>query len=181
MSITYIIQMDSPDRLVKFGRTRSLKARMSTLQTGVPWDIRIVALIGTDCEKDLKHRFAKDQVKGEWFYPTADLQQWLDEAADDGRLVRQIPVDQAYLNAVIKPRIKEYLNGREPTNTASGDLVCRIFADTLPSLSGRESDLFEATKGHVTDAMCRGFAPCVDRVKLAMPVSKPSTSSVAAA
>lgn len=180
MSITYIIQMDGPEPLVKFGKTNNPKSRIATLSTGVPWNIRVVALIGTDCEADLKTKFVADRVKGEWFRPTDALQQWLDESADAGRLVRQIPVDQAYINAVVKPRIREYLNGRDPANVAYGDLVCRIFADMLPTLAGREKELVAATKGHVTDAMCRGFAPCLDRVALTRPTPEASGSEMAA-
>jgi hypothetical protein len=168
--ITYVIQIDSPEALVKFGRTKSPKSRMQQLSTGMPWNVRVVALIGADCERDLKAKFAAECVKGEWFRPTPALQEWLDEAADAGRLVKQIPVDGSYLNAVIKPRIREYLSGRDPTNTSPGDLVCRIFADMLPTLVGREKELVAATKGHVTEAMCRGFAPTIDRVHVIIPV-----------
>lgn len=169
MSITYIAQLDGPESLIKFGKTTKPKARLSTLNTGTPWPIKLVAMIGSDVERDLKKRFAEDKVRGEWFRPTQRLQDYLDELADAGKLVKQVPVDQAYINAVIKPRIKEYLNGREATNSSYGDLVRCIFADVLPTLDGREKDLVTATKGHVTDALARGFGPCPDRVTILIP------------
>jgi hypothetical protein len=116
-------------------------------------------MIGSDVESELKKRFAKDRVRGEWFRPSVEMREWLVAAAQEGKLVRQVPVDQGYINAVIKPRIREYLNGREPENNSSGDLVRCIFADVLPTLSGRENDLAGATKHHVTLALCRGYGP----------------------
>ena len=164
--LTYIIQMESPEAFVKFGRTKNIRSRIKTLSNGVPWPIREVALIDGDMESELKETFAADHVRGEWFKATPALQTWLDKAADDGRLVRQIEVDQAYINSVIKPRIREYLGPREPLNNTGGDLVCRIFADALPTLTGRENELCIATKGHVTQAMARGFCPHHERVTL---------------
>ena len=180
-SITYIVQMDGPDQLVKFGRTRSPKSRIAQLSTGVPWGLHVVALIGSDCELDMKRRFVASQVRGEWFKPTAELGKLLDQLADDGKLVKQVDVDQAYINAVIKPRLREYLGARDPANNNLGDLVCRIFADMLPSLTGREAELVKATKGHVTDALCRGFGPTTDRPALLLLASETDQHSDRAA
>jgi len=171
MSITYVFQMDGPDALVKFGRTKNVKSRFATLRTGLPWPLRIVALIGSDVEYEIKQRFAADKVQGEWFRPTEALADYLRGEADAGRLVKQVAVDQAYINAVIKPRIREYLNGREPANNTAGDLVRCIFGDLLPSLAGREKELGAATKGHVTDAMMRGYGPTTEQPHLIVPVA----------
>ena len=167
--ITYVIQMDGPEPLVKFGRTKNPKSRMSTLATGIPWPLRVVCFFGCDCERDLKARFKDDHVRGEWYRPTAALQAYLAEAGSEGRLVRQVPVDQAYINAVIKPRIKEYLNGREPDNGIGGDLVRCIFADLLPTIQGREVDLVNATKGHISISLARGFGPATEAPHLIVP------------
>lgn len=180
MSITYVMQMDGPDALVKFGRTRNVKARYATLRTGLPWPLHIVALFGIDVEAELKRQFAADRVQGEWYRPSAALASYLMQAADDGRLVKQVAVDQAYINAAIKPRIREYLNGREPTNNVAGDLVRCIFADLLPTLSGREKELIAATKGHVTEAMTRGYGPTTDRPHLIIPDATAITTQAAA-
>lgn len=164
--MTYIVQIDGPQPFVKFGRTKSIKSRISTLSTGIPWDLHVVCLFGVDCERDLKKRFKSDHFKKEWYRPTNQLLEFLNEAASDGRLVKQVDVDQRYINAVIKPRIKEYLAGREPNNNDKGDLVRCIMGDMLPSLSGREAQLVAATKGHVTDALARGFAPTQEKPRL---------------
>jgi hypothetical protein len=95
-------------------------------------------------------------------------------------LVKQRPVDQGYLNAVIKPRIIEYLAGREPLNNAGGDLVRCIFADLLPSLVGREKELVIATKGHVTDALCRGYGPTNELPHLTIPAREAPAQDAAA-
>ena len=180
MSLTYILQIDGPESLVKFGRTRNPKSRIGTLQTGVPWPVRVVALIGSDVERDLKRMFASDRVQGEWFRPSQKLREWLEVAAEEGRLVRQVPVDQSYINAVMKPRVREYLKGREPNNNAHGDLVRCILNDLLPSISGREREIQTATSGHVTDAICRGFGPTNEVPHLQVPESENSLESKAA-
>jgi hypothetical protein len=148
-ALTYVVQLDGPGMLVKIGKSKTPSQRLQTLKTGVPWPLRLVAMVGTDVEGELKRRFAADRVQGEWFKPSQAMREWLDEAADAGKLVRQIPVDQAYINAVLKPRLREYLNGREPENNHCGDLVRCIFADLLPSIYGREQSISTATKGHV--------------------------------
>jgi hypothetical protein len=162
MSLTYFMQIEGPEKLVKIGKTKNPGIRFLTLKTGLPWPLRLVAMVGSDVEKDLKQRFSSDRVQGEWFRPSTAMREWLDRAAEDGRLVRQVAVDQAYMNAVIKPRIREYLNGREPENNSGGDLVRCILNDLLPTLRGRENHLFTATKGHVTHELCRGFGPTLE-------------------
>lgn len=162
MSLTYLMQIEGPEKLVKIGRTSNPGVRLLTLKTGLPWPLRLVAMVGSDVERDLKRQFVKDKVQGEWFRPSVAMRDWLHEAAKDGRLVRQVPVDQGYINAVIKPRIREYLNGREPENNAAGDLVRCVFADLLPTIVGREAHLVTATKGHVTLELCRGYGPTND-------------------
>jgi hypothetical protein len=169
MSLTYFMQLEGPEKLVKLGKTRNPAIRLHTLKTGLPWPLRLVAMVGSDVETDLKRRFAADKVQGEWFRPTQAMKDWLLAASAEGKLVRQVPVDQAYINAVIKPRIREYLNGREPENNSSGDLVRCIFADLLPTLHGRESHIVSATKNHVTLELCRGFGPSLEQPILHLP------------
>lgn len=179
--ITYIIQMDSPDALVKFGRTKNPKSRIASLSTGVPWDLRVVCLFGCDCEQELMQEFHEDRVRGEWFRPTERLQKWIDEQASAGKMIRQVPVDSRYINAVIKPRIREYLNGRAPASNEAGDLVYRILHDGLTNLKGREADLVAATKGHVSAELVKGFGPTPEGGTLAIPGAAASNSGEAAA
>lgn len=179
--ITYILQVECPEQLVKIGRTSNLKSRLNTLRTGLPWPARVVALIGNDIERDLKTRFAEHRVQGEWFRPTLEMRAWLTQAASEGLLARQVTVDQAYINAVIKPRVREYLNGREPENNSGGDLVRCLFADLLPSIKGREQSIVTATKGHVTLALCRGLGPTNEVPHLEIPeIVAPSSTEKAA-
>jgi hypothetical protein len=169
VSLTYILQIDGPDKLVKIGRSRNVRSRITSLKTGLPWPLRVVALIGSDVERELKQKFAAHRVQGEWFKPSQEMHDWLVEAASEGKLVRQVSVDQGYINAVIKPRIREYLKGREPENNASGDLVRCILNDLLPTLAGRENSLVVATKHHVTEAICRGYGPTNEVPELHLP------------
>lgn len=179
MSLTYVLQIDGPESLVKFGRSRNPRSRIASLKTGLPWPCRVVALIGTDIERDLKREFAGDNVSGEWFRPSERMQSRLDDLAQSGSLVRQVPVDRAYVNAVIKPRIVEYLEGREPANNPSGDLVRCILADLLPTIQGREADLKLATKGHVTDALARGWCATREAPQLFLPSADASSKAAA--
>jgi len=169
MSLTYFLQIDGPGALVKIGRSINVKSRLASIQTGLPWATRIVAIVGADVERDLKKRFASDRVSGEWFRPTQALADWLQEAFTAGRLVRLSAVDGAYINAVIKPRLREYLGGRDPLNNPGGDLVRCILNDLLPTLHGREKDLFTATKGHITLELSRGYGPTLEAPHLMIP------------
>lgn len=178
-ALTYVIQIDGPGALVKIGRSNNPVSRLATLRTGLPWPIRLVALFGRDVEGEMKRQFASDRVQGEWFTPSTALATYLDDAANRGALVKQVKVDQAYVNAVIKPRIIEYLNGREAENNSSGDLVRCIFADALPSLAGRETELVRATKGHVTLPLARGWCPTNEVPVLELPAPAEQTAAAA--
>lgn len=180
MSITYVLQMDGPGALIKIGRTKNPKSRLATLRTGLPWPCRVVALVGSDVERDLHQLLKEHRAQGEWFHPSEKLRNWLVTAAEEGRLVKQSVVDQAYINAVIKPRIREYLNGREPANNEHGDLVCRILSDMLPTLSGRERHLMIATRFQITEEICRGFGPTNEVPHLEVPDVAAASSEQAA-
>jgi len=174
MSLTYFIQMDGPEALVKIGRTNSPQNRLKALRTGLPWSLRLVAVFGRDLERELQKRFVGDRVAGEWFRPSQAMADYLRESCDDGHLVRQVPVDQAYINAAIKPRIKEYLNGRDPQNNGYGDLVRCILADLLPTLESREAELERATKGAVPVRLSKGFGPTNEQPVLHLPATSES-------
>jgi hypothetical protein len=66
----YFIEAAS-ERLYKIGQTGNARKRVSSIQTSSPVPLRLVLLIETDSRRTLEkryhHRFAMDQVRGEWF------------------------------------------------------------------------------------------------------------------
>jgi hypothetical protein len=72
--VTYLVQgeMGGP---IKIGRsnTKSLGSRIAALQTGYPYQLKIVRLIEGDLEAELHSRFAHLRMNGEWFAPGDEL------------------------------------------------------------------------------------------------------------
>lgn len=65
---TYIIQA-GPTGPVKIGRADDPNARLATLQTGQPEELRIIRIVDTpyECEGAFHARFADLRIRGEWF------------------------------------------------------------------------------------------------------------------
>jgi hypothetical protein len=66
----YLIQIQSQDGPVKIGLTASNpKSRILTLQTALPWDIKILHIIEGPraLEAALHHRYAHLHIRGEWY------------------------------------------------------------------------------------------------------------------
>ncbi|WP_395138279.1 GIY-YIG nuclease family protein [Armatimonas sp.] len=65
----YLVQADNG--LVKIGRTRNIKNRLSELRVGSPCELELLVMVkALDCvllEQRLHRRFAKTRVRGEWF------------------------------------------------------------------------------------------------------------------
>lgn len=79
----YFVESDTPIKLIKIGRTESLKRRLMGLQTMCPVQLRLIAAIRAPAgTENLLHAiFSKARAHGEWFLPTSEL---LD-------LVKQLP------------------------------------------------------------------------------------------
>jgi hypothetical protein len=61
---------------IKIGYTKSdANRRLYELQTSHPEPLRILGIMGGDCEaeRSLHRRFAKDHLRGEWFNPSPEL------------------------------------------------------------------------------------------------------------
>lgn len=63
---TYIVEAVGQG-LVKIGRSRDPWARLSSLQTANPRELRMVAVLVGDVESTLHARHAVDRMGGEWF------------------------------------------------------------------------------------------------------------------
>jgi len=79
MSVVYLIEMVGHD-LVKIGKTTNVSARLSTLQTGSPYELRLFAVFcgkaecgNGELEESLHHSFAHLRIRGEWFKFTDEI------------------------------------------------------------------------------------------------------------
>jgi hypothetical protein len=76
MPLIYFIQIGE-DGPIKIGRTICFpESRLAALQTAVPYELRIVAVMadGTpSIEIELHGKFRRHHIRGEWFHPGADL------------------------------------------------------------------------------------------------------------
>lgn len=74
--VVYFVQMGD-DGPVKIGYTQrdKLKARLSVLQTGSPYPLRLRRLVTAtrDTERAAHRFFADLRMRGEWFWPDPDL------------------------------------------------------------------------------------------------------------
>lgn len=68
------------DQYIKIGITKALKARMGTLQTSAPGELKLHALLDgwMKEEKALHQRFAEYRLQGEWFLKKGELSEWID-------------------------------------------------------------------------------------------------------
>ena len=68
---------------IKIGYANDVKARLATLQTASPFDLRLLATIKgrPSLERQLHNRFAGDRLRGEWFLPTSELLAFVSEVA----------------------------------------------------------------------------------------------------
>ncbi len=61
--------------MVKIGRAHNIAERMRELQTGCPFELKLLAVLSTnpDDESSLHRRFARDRRHGEWFALSPEL------------------------------------------------------------------------------------------------------------
>lgn len=71
----YFLESDTPFKLIKIGRTESLKRRLMGLQASCPVQLRLIAAIrGPAGTETLFHwAFSKARAHGEWFLPTVEV------------------------------------------------------------------------------------------------------------
>lgn len=71
---------------IKIGHSTSPDGRLSQMQTGSPYVLRVVATMrgGIEVERTLHRAFAKDRLHGEWFNPSRELMAFIDEISRKG-------------------------------------------------------------------------------------------------
>lgn len=67
----YFVQAGDGHGAIKIGFASNVPARIATLQTGCPLDLRLLAAIpGTyQTEREIQTHFADVRLRGEWFAP----------------------------------------------------------------------------------------------------------------
>lgn len=81
----YFIRVDSPGGEIKIGYASSVKARLTSLQTGSPYRMEIVGVVaegGEELERELHAQFAHLRMSGEWFRPGAELWAYIESLED---------------------------------------------------------------------------------------------------
>lgn len=63
---TYLIKCEESG-LIKIGKTKNMKARLSMLQTGSSSKLKLIHVFDEDIEKALHLKFKSSRKKGEWF------------------------------------------------------------------------------------------------------------------
>lgn len=80
----YVVQMGE-DGPVKIGWTAELRARLRNLQSANPTRLRLLAAFSgsRDLEWSMQRRVRSSAIRGEWFHPTAEVRQLLDDLAKE--------------------------------------------------------------------------------------------------
>ena len=70
----YLIKCINKDGFIKIGVARNVQSRLETMQTGCPYELKILASIkcmskgqAYGIERSLHYLFGRDRVRGEWF------------------------------------------------------------------------------------------------------------------
>lgn len=163
VDLGYVAELQDESRLIKVGRTRNVKQRISTIRQASPFDVRLIAVFarGAEGERELIGAMDGYRQKGEWFRPndalTMVLRRWLKE----GRMLRQVPTNDDYATRVIVPALKKFLNGRECCHNNPGDLAYRILNGGVPDsiIMQRAHELIDATDESITHEMILGYVP----------------------
>lgn len=158
--VAYVVQSEDGS-LVKVGVSGNPRARVYQIASTVPFEMRLVALIadGRNSERKMKELLAPWKLRGEWFQPRPELNEFLAEKRRQNKLLSFSEVDAAYSDGYIKPAVLEYLNGRNCSMTDAGDLVYRFLREGVKVIEGRMDKLHVATKREIAAELLRGFTP----------------------
>jgi hypothetical protein len=156
--VAYVVQADD-GTLVKVGVSGNPRARVYQIAQSVPFPMRLVALVadGKQSERKMKEILSPWKVRGEWFQPRQELNDFLAQKRRENKLLTFLDVDDEYCENYIKPAVLEYLNGRNCSMTDAGDLVYRFLREGRKVIEGRIDKLHTATKREVSAELLRGF------------------------
>ena len=83
----YFISFEGVDKYIKIGTAREVGIRLSNLRTGTPFDIKVNLVIpvmpytrleAIKLEDELHLQFEPFTHRGEWFYFTDEIQEYID-------------------------------------------------------------------------------------------------------
>lgn len=163
-NLAYVIQATDETLAVKVGYSTNPIGRFNQIRLAVPFPVRLVAILGKgrDTEKEMIGLLSTWRMRGEWFEPRPELNDFLAHQRASGNVLSQVVVDAAYCDTHIKPAVLKYLDGREPQFNELGDLVYRFLRDGLPALKDRAHLLAQATKNTVPAETLAGWASSPD-------------------
>lgn len=89
MTYIYFIQTEGGGDLIKIGKSRNVKSRLHSMQTGCPIPMRLLGYFKANdsMEGALHDEFAEYRVRGEWFEPVEDIKNFLLAYKLKGRLI----------------------------------------------------------------------------------------------
>lgn len=77
----YVIQVGPLGEMdpIKIGVSDNVRTRLDSMQTGLPWPIRLLFVLDGDRDREgvFHRRFSKDRMMGEWFRPGVELRKWV--------------------------------------------------------------------------------------------------------
>lgn len=70
---------------IKIGIADDVAARLGTLQTASPYEVRLLLELGGGKrrEEELHDRFRKDHLRGEWFRASAEIAAFITDSAEE--------------------------------------------------------------------------------------------------
>ncbi len=163
-NLAYVVQATDDTLAVKVGYSTNPNGRFNKIRLSVPFPVRLVAILGKgkDTEKEMISLLSAWRMRGEWFEPRPELNDFLAHQKATGNVLTQLVVDEAYCESHIKPVVLKYLDGRQPLLNSMGDMVYRFLRDGLPAVQGRIDELAAATKNAVSGDVLGGWASAPD-------------------
>lgn len=161
IDLAYVIQGDDEARVVKVGRSRDPVRRVAGLLSGIPFNARLVAILGDGArrEREMKELLASERMRGEWFKPSSALNEYLSTSRAENAVLSRQPLGEEFHRTFVQPAILEYLNGREPDRTAAGDYVYRLLHEGFSAVGARQNVLLTACPFALTPELLAGYVP----------------------
>lgn len=84
----YFIQIDTEDGYIKIGRTDKPASRLSSLQTGCPYQMRFLLCLEGHPAYELRahEKYKRHRVRGEWFKPDKEILDDIESIRENGDL-----------------------------------------------------------------------------------------------
>lgn len=126
-NLGYILQAETPEALLKVGRSSNPDCRLRQIGAGVPFKVRRIAVFadGPTLERDIKDLARGQIIRGEWYAPSEEIVRYVQGASQRGDIVEQVQIDEEYARSLILPKIVTFLAGRPCGKQSLGDFIYR--------------------------------------------------------